>query len=158
LTEENFSKRLIAKLDACNLSPNVLTLEVTETSLMQNPEIDIRVLRELHEFGVFIAIDDFGSGYSSLAYIKQLPLSELKIDKSFISQIDSIHSDRVITKSTIILAHEMGARVCAEGVESASCLKILDQFECDLAQGFHIAKPLTKENLLVWIDESQFMT
>lgn len=157
LLQEDFSTKLLKKLEARALSPNSLTLEVTETSLMQNPEIAIRVLRELHELGVVIAIDDFGSGYSSLAYIKQLPLSELKIDKSFISQIDSLHSDRVITKSTIILAHEMGARVCAEGVESASCLKILNQFECDLAQGFHIAKPLNREDLLVWIDESQFM-
>jgi len=158
LLQENFVKDLLAKLSSNNLNPNILTLEVTETSLMQNPEKAIRVLKELHKAGIFIAIDDFGSGYSSLAYIKQLPLSELKIDKSFVSQIDSTHSDRVITKSTIILAHEMGARVCAEGVESSSSLKILAQFDCDIAQGFHIAKPMTRENLLIWIDKSQFMT
>lgn len=157
LSQEDFSSNLMRNLADRHLDPSILTLELTETSLMQNPETAIGVLRGLHESGVHIAIDDFGSGYSSLAYIKQLPLSELKIDKSFVSQIDSVHSDRVITKSTIILAHEMGARVCAEGVESASCLKILSQFECDLAQGFHIAKPLTRENLLIWIDESQFM-
>jgi EAL domain-containing protein (putative c-di-GMP-specific phosphodiesterase class I)/GGDEF domain-containing protein len=158
LTQENFSQNLILLLDKHKLSPNILTLELTETSLMQDPENGIKVLGDLHEAGIVIAIDDFGAGYSSLSYIKQLPLSELKIDRSFVSQIDSDHSDRVITKSTITLAHEMGALVCAEGVESASCLKILEQFDCDIAQGFHIAKPLSKEDVVAWIDDSQFVT
>jgi EAL domain-containing protein (putative c-di-GMP-specific phosphodiesterase class I)/GGDEF domain-containing protein len=156
LSEENFPQGLLEKLKKRNLNPSVLSLELTETSLMHDPEQGVRVLKEIHQSGIAIAIDDFGAGYSSLSYIKQLPISELKIDRSFVSQIDSLHSDRVITKSTITLAHEMGARVCAEGVESEECLKILSQFECDLAQGFHIAKPMRKEDLLIWFDERQF--
>ncbi len=152
LSQEQFAQSLEAKMDSFGLAPEALTLELTETSLMQNRDIGIKVLNDLHEAGFVIAIDDFGAGYSSLSYIKQLPLSELKIDKSFVSHIDNVHSDRIITKSTIALAHEMGARVCAEGVESASCLKILDQFDCDVAQGFHIAKPLSKEDLIIWVE------
>lgn len=158
LSNHDFVKNLQSQIEFFNLPMKAITLEITETSLMQDPENAIHILNEVHKKGIAVAIDDFGSGYSSLAYIKQLPISELKIDRSFVSQIDSFHSDRVITKSTIAMAHEMGARVCAEGVENASCLKILAQFDCDIAQGFHIAKPLSKEEFVVWMDESQIMT
>jgi EAL domain-containing protein (putative c-di-GMP-specific phosphodiesterase class I)/GGDEF domain-containing protein len=157
LSNQDFIKNLQSQIESYNLPMKAITLEITETSLMQDPENAIHILNEIHKKGIAVAIDDFGSGYSSLAYIKQLPISELKIDRSFVSQIDSFHSDRVITKSTIVMAHEMGARVCAEGVENASCLKILAQFDCDIAQGFHIAKPLSKEDFVVWMDESQLI-
>ncbi len=156
LAQEGFAQNLFELLEKHKLDPGMITLELTETSLMHNPEQGIRLLREIHERGVVVAIDDFGAGYSSFSFIKQLPLSELKIDRSFVSQVDNLYSDRVITKSSIVMAHELGARVCAEGVESASCLQILEQFECDLVQGFYIARPMPKNDLLVWIGESQF--
>ncbi len=155
LSQEDFHTSLLKMLEQRGLKSSVLTLELTETSLMNNPEQGMRILREIHKSGITIAIDDYGAGYSSLSYIKELPISELKIDKRFVKQVDSLHSDRVITKSTIALAHEMGARVCAEGVETAESLTILEQYDCDLVQGFHIAKPMKKEDLLIWVGEYQ---
>lgn len=155
LSQDNFHKILLKKLEQRALKPSTLTLELTETSLMNEPEMGVKILKEIHQSGITIAIDDYGAGYSSLSYIKELPISEIKIDKRFVKEVDSLHSDRVITKSTIALAHEMGARVCAEGVETAESLRILEQYECDLAQGFHIARPMKKEELLIWMGEYQ---
>jgi|GEM_PF-5407733 len=158
LSRDGFSENLKALLNSHYLETNILTLELTEASLMKNPHYGSRVMNELDKLGFHIAIDNFGVDSFSLSYLKQAPISEFKIDKSLVTDIDRVRDDRIITKSIIALGHEMGSKVCADGVESASCLQILEQYACDKAQGFHVAKPLSKEDLLIWIDQSQFTT
>ncbi|MCZ4304139.1 EAL domain-containing protein [Zoogloeaceae bacterium G21618-S1] len=119
-----------------------LTLELTETMLMEGSERIIGVLEGLRALGVRLALDDFGTGYSSLAYLKRFPIDELKIDRLFIRDIDRNENDAAIAEAIIKLAHSLGLSVVAEGVESAAQLAILARHGCDLAQGFHFSQPV----------------
>lgn len=133
-----------------NLEPKKLILEVTESLMMLDPELAADVLTKLNEMGLYISIDDFGTGFSSLAYLKNLPVQELKIDRSFVMNIATDKSDLSIVKSTIELAHNLGLSVVAEGVENQESWNILNSFSCDIIQGYHISKPLTNDDFLVW--------
>jgi predicted signal transduction protein with EAL and GGDEF domain len=136
-----------------------LVLEITESAVMKDPTHATRTLRELKERGIALAIDDFGTGYSSLAHLRRLPVDELKIDKSFVVNLDGAASeDGVIVRSTIELGHNMGLKVIAEGVESAEGWQVLKQFGCDMAQGYYISRPLPAPELLVWLGESPWST
>ena len=104
------------------------------------------------EVDITIAIDDFGTGFSSMAQLKKMPLDELKIDKSFVLDLNNDEDDEVIVKSTVELAHNLGLSVVAEGVEDLLTLKKLTGFGCDVAQGYFIAKPMTAENFMTWWD------
>ncbi len=139
-------------LDMKSISPDQLILEVTESAMMENPELAKSVLSGLHNMGLKIAIDDFGTGYSSLAYLKNLPVNELKIDRSFIMNIDSDKSDRAIVKSTIDLAHNLGLSVVAEGVETQEGWNILAEMGCDLIQGYFLSKPLPAKEFEQWFN------
>ncbi len=133
-----------------SVEPSRLTIEVTENALMKDRERSHRVLTEVREMGVRVSIDDFGTGYSSLSYLKQVPADELKIDKSFVMNMQADPSDRKIVEQIIALGHSFGLEVVAEGVESESVAEDLAALGCDSLQGFHFAKPLPPEEFRDW--------
>ncbi|MFA5597312.1 MAG: EAL domain-containing protein, partial [Pusillimonas sp.] len=125
-------------------------LEVTESAIMDDPQRALTTLDRLAAMGFKLSIDDFGTGYSSLAYLKRLPVSELKIDQSFVFGMTSNESDAKIVRSTIDLAHNLGLSVVAEGVEDQTVLNTLASLGCDQAQGYYIGKPMPAANLAAW--------
>lgn len=138
------------------LSCDDLCLEVTETAFMVRPERSLAALGALHDMGIHLSIDDFGTGYSSLAYLKNLPVDELKIDKCFVIPMLHNTSDMMIVKSAVELAHGFGLSVVAEGVEEKDALYALKEIGVDSAQGYYMSHPLSAEELLVWLDESEW--
>lgn len=130
-----------------SLPPSALQFELTESDIMADPETAIAMIEELHRFGIEFAVDDYGTGYSSLAYLKKLRISELKIDKGFIGQLNCAGDDMVIVHSTITMAHQLGIRVVAEGVEDQEIWDLLDVLECDIAQGYLISRPVSARDL-----------
>ena len=142
----------VARLLAKHAVPaHLLELEITENSIMTDPKRAIAKLEELSSMGVRLAIDDFGTGYSSLAYLKSLPVDELKIDKSFVMNMQASADDGVIVRSTIDLGRNLGLAVVAEGVESEDALAHLQALGCDEAQGFFMSRPISAEALTAWI-------
>ncbi|MCG8546789.1 MAG: EAL domain-containing protein [Alphaproteobacteria bacterium] len=129
-----------------------LTLEVTENAILVDPEHAMEMVRQFDELGVKVSIDDFGMGYSSLAYLKTLDARELKIDKSFVQCIEDDPSDRTIVRSVVSLAHELGLKVVAEGIESMRALEILVGFRCDVGQGFLFSEPMAAHAFERWFD------
>lgn len=134
--------------------PELVCLEITESSFMEDPEHALATLRALHGLGVRLAIDDFGTGFSSLAYLKRLPVDELKIDRAFVMGMADDRDDRMIVRSTIELAHNLGLKVVAEGVETDACLDELRALGCDLAQGYLFSGPLRRSKLETWLRRS----
>ena len=131
----------------------MLQLEITENDLMHDPDRARQTVNMLDHRGIGLAIDDFGTGYSSLAYLKHLKVQELKIDRSFVRDLLSDDNDAVIVRSTIELGRSLGLAVTAEGVEDAAVLERLKEFGCELAQGFHIAKPMPAAMLEQWLND-----
>jgi len=131
--------------------PKFITLEVTESAVVDNPETAIALLREFKNDGFKISIDDYGTGYSSLAQLKQLPVNELKIDKSFVQRLETDEDDQIIVRSTIELAHNMGLSVVAEGIEDEYTLHWLAEHGCELAQGYFISRPQPSEKITPWL-------
>lgn len=117
--------------------------------MMENPLRAIEILTELREIGIKLSIDDFGTGFSSMAYLQQLPVDELKVDKSFVIDLNANSSNEVIVRSTIDLAHNLGLKVVAEGIESESVYNLLQNYNCDMAQGFHLSRPIPAEEIEV---------
>ncbi len=133
-----------------------LRLEITETAIMPGPSQALGVLNRLSARGVRISIDDFGTGYSSLAYLKQLPVDEIKIDKSFVTGMIHDSDDAVIVRSTIDLAHNIGLRVVAEGVEDQATWDLLAGMHCDAVQGYFVSRPVEAGELLDWLQGSEW--
>ena len=129
---------------------HVFCLEITESAIMDDPERALTTLNCLSSLGFELSIDDFGTGYSSLAYLKRLPVNELKIDKSFILNMERDPDDAKIVRSTIDLAHNLGLRVVAEGVESAQVWSLLRDLNCDQAQGYHMGRPMPAAEFHAW--------
>ena len=127
-----------------------LEVEITESALISDPERSLQIIKRIHDLGVRFAIDDFGTGYSSMAYLKRLPLSTLKIDRTFVSDMLNDEQDEMIIKSTIGLAHSFGLNVVAEGVEDEETMQHLAHLNCEIAQGFYIAKPLPAATFEQW--------
>ena len=125
-----------------------LCFEITETAVMENPDAAMAALDVFTEAEIEISIDDYGSGLSSLAYLKQLPASELKIDKAFVLQIDQSKRDAMLVQSTVNLAHSLGMKVTAEGIETATAQSLLASMGCDIGQGYHLARPMPIERLI----------
>jgi diguanylate cyclase (GGDEF)-like protein len=151
LVDQSFTEQVVAALQAADVPADRLKLEVTESALMSDPVTARAVLRQLEALGVEISIDDFGTGYSSLAYIADLPVSEVKIDRSFVSRMGAGSSGQIIVNSTIDLAHHLGLRAVAEGVEDWALLPALEQLGCDAAQGFAISHPLEAARATRWL-------
>ncbi|MBP1120836.1 MULTISPECIES: putative bifunctional diguanylate cyclase/phosphodiesterase [Pseudomonas] len=128
-----------------------LLFEITESAVMSEPEKALIVLHRLRDCGISLSIDDFGTGYSSLAHLKRLPVQELKIDQSFVRNLDETSEDAVIVRSTIEMSHNLGLKVVAEGVEYQHSLDLLRRWHCDTAQGYLISRPLTASAFEAWI-------
>jgi len=138
------------ELDALGLEPAVLELELTETAVVADVDRSLAVLDGLAAMGVRLAVDDYGTGYSSLGYLKRLPVSEIKIDKSFVSELTADDNDFVIVRSTIGLAHGLGKVVVAEGVEREETARVLTGLGCDVAQGYYYSRPIPPAELFAW--------
>lgn len=135
------------------IEPEWIILEITEGSIMTDPELTLEILDRLNGMGYQLSIDDFGTGYSSLAYLKKMSLNELKIDRSFVQDILVSESDDVIVKATINLAHNLGFHVTAEGVETKEILDKLKTYDCDIAQGYYLSKPLSVLDFDNWMEK-----
>jgi diguanylate cyclase (GGDEF)-like protein len=145
---------LTAYLTKYQVDPARIILEVTETAVMRDAVYALEVLHRLRACGVQLAIDDFGTGYSSLSHLKRMPVNELKIDKSFVFTMADDNDDAVIVRSTIELAHNMGLKVVAEGVEDERTLDMLRRYHCDVAQGYLISRPLPLQQVTEWLRRS----
>lgn len=150
LMDPDFPQRLSSIMQESDVSPSAFCLEITESAIMDDPQRAEATLYKLSEQGFKLSIDDFGTGFSSLAYLKRLPVNELKIDKSFVMAMDKDESDAKIVKSTIDLAHNLGLSVVAEGVENKVLLDKLRELQCDEAQGYFIAKPMPFDEFVEW--------
>lgn len=144
-------------IDRHRVNPGCVILEITESAIMSDPLTARRVMRRLSNMGFQLSIDDFGTGYSSLAYLKQLPVDEIKIDKSFVTRMDQDENDAVIVRATIDLAHNLGMKVVAEGVESTDVWDLLEMLGCDTAQGYFIRRPLDAGELTEWIRSKSWL-
>ena len=156
LYDSSLSAYISKLLQRWNIAANQLQLEITERALMHDPLQAMKNLTALDEMGIKLSIDDFGTGYSSLAYLKQLPVHEIKVDRSFVHAMLEHDEDKVIVRSTIDLAHNMGHQVIAEGVDNEAALNLLKQMGCDLAQGYHITQPVEAERLRKWLYNSDW--
>jgi len=156
LQDEQLPNKVESAMRQWDVPSDMMEFEITESAIMANPMRAMNTLTRLSTMGIGLSIDDFGTGYSSLIYLKQLPVDEIKIDKSFVIDMLENNEDLVIVRSTIDLAHNMGRRVVAEGVESEDVLNILVQLGCDMAQGYHISRPITANILTQWLHQAQW--
>jgi len=140
-----------------SLPGSCLEIEITESSLMSDPERALAAIEKIASHGVSLAIDDFGTGYSSLAYLKRLPVSVLKIDGSFVQGMLEDEQDAIIVQSTVQLAHNLGLKIVAECVEDEAVFEALRDLGCDYAQGFHIARPLNRQVFEDWLEQSEWV-
>lgn len=152
LQDEYLPYYILQILNEHDIAPERLTLEITENMVMENIQHAISVLECLRDIGTRISMDDFGTGHSSLAQIKNMPLYELKIDKSFITTLMSDNQNKAIVRTTIEMAHNMGLTVVAEGIEDEDSLRQLSDLGCEQAQGFFMSKPVSSDDLIVWLN------
>ncbi|HZX50643.1 MAG TPA: EAL domain-containing protein [Pseudomonas sp.] len=153
LIDPQLSQRVAKLLKHYKVPAEQLVFEITESGMMLNPELALQVLHELHGLGISLSVDDFGTGYSSLAQLKRMPVQELKIDQSFIRDLDEASEDSVIVRSTIDMSHSLGLKVVAEGVEYERCLHLLERWRCDTAQGYLISRPLAAKAFESWLEQ-----
>ena len=151
-----FLKFIEQKVEDLGLKHDEIFLEITETAVMSDPVHSIITLRSLKNMGFKLSIDDFGTGYSSLSYLKKLPVDEIKIDRSFVMDMEKDENDAIIVQSTIDLAHNMGLSVTAEGVENKEVLEQLRQRKSDCAQGYYMCRPANSDDLEKWLAESEW--
>lgn len=151
LLGDELAHRVSALLRRYNLPAEQLLFEITESAVMREPEKALKVLHLLRDCGISLSVDDFGTGYSSLAHLKRLPVQELKIDQSFVRNLDETSEDAVIVRSTIEMSHNLGLKVVAEGVEYAHSLRLLERWQCDTAQGYLISRPLSADAFEAWV-------
>ena len=151
LRHENLLLMIKGAMACYDLEASDLEIEITETTAMQTPEVTLSILDQLAAMGIRLAIDDFGTGYSSLAYLKHLPIERLKLDRSFVEEIEIDPNNAAICNATIALAHSLGLQVVAEGVETLAQREFLNALGCDILQGFYYAPPLALEDALTFI-------
>ena len=151
LLGDELAHRVSALLRRYGLPAEQLVFEITESAVMREPEKALKVLHLLRDCGISLSVDDFGTGYSSLAHLKRLPVQELKIDQSFVRNLDETSEDAVIVRSTIEMSHNLGLKVVAEGVEYAHSLRLLERWQCDTAQGYLISRPLSADAFEAWV-------
>ena len=153
LMQPGFVSEIAAALKAAGRKPEMFELEITESTVMQNPDRATKLLNELREIGIRLAIDDFGTGYSSLSYLKQFPVHTLKVDQSFVRDLPHNRDDVAITRAVIAMAHSLKMNVIAEGVEREEQLTLLTAEGCDEFQGFYCAKALPENELIAFLKE-----
>jgi len=158
LRDEGFVGKISGIIHRHKFPCDQLTLEITENAMMENPTRAIDILKELDEMGVRLAVDDYGTGFSSLSYLSKLPVDELKIDKSFVFDMDTDRNNETIVRSTVELAHNLNMSVVAEGIESELVWNILRSFGCDHGQGYFMSKPLPVVELEAWFKTGQSMS
>ena len=154
LAHPDFCHFLEKQIAVYDIPANSVTIEITERDIMYDEALGIEVLKTLKNAGYMIAVDDYGIGQSSLSKLKILPVDELKLDMSFIRNLDSSLTDQKIVRSTIFLAHSLGLKVVAEGVENAATYSLLQEMGCDSVQGYLISKPRDAEDLVAWLGEN----
>ncbi len=151
LMDQDLPAKIEALIQPLQVPPASLCLEITESAIMDDPERALSTLEHLHAMGFKLSIDDFGTGYSSLAYLKRLPVDELKIDKSFVMAMERDLDDARIVRSTIELAHNLGLSVVAEGLETLKAWAMLARLGCDEGQGYFICKPMPQDQFIAWV-------
>jgi EAL domain-containing protein (putative c-di-GMP-specific phosphodiesterase class I) len=151
LRHENLLLLIQGAMACYDLQPGDIELEITESAVMQNPDKTLQLLHQIAASGITLAIDDFGTGYSSLAYLKHMPIRRLKLDRSFVKDLESNHSDAAICSATIALGHKLGLELVAEGIETAGQQDYLTRQECDLLQGFFFSRPLPARELIEFV-------
>lgn len=151
LMDIDLPNKISGQLAYHGIAPQNLVLEITESAVMKDQERALRMLQSINNIGVIISIDDFGSGYSSLAYLSQLPAHEFKIDQSFVKDMLTNRGNNIIVHATIDLGHNLGLKVVAEGVENIETFNLLHELGCDKVQGYHICKPIPAEELEQWL-------
>lgn len=151
LESAHFADRLLKLLEDTGASARRLTLELTETAVMKDPQLALAVLRSLSQHGIAIALDDFGTGYSSLTYLRELPLSKIKIDRAFTRALEHSEDARVIVNTILTMCHTLGYEVVAEGVENEAAARWLDDMGCDQLQGFWLGRPMLWDFTLEWL-------
>jgi EAL domain-containing protein (putative c-di-GMP-specific phosphodiesterase class I) len=151
LLDEGLPQRIGDTLARHDLSIDTLNLEITESAVMTDAQRACAVLQALRDMGATISIDDFGTGHSSLAQLKRLPVQVLKIDKAFVMGMADNSDDDVIVRSTIELAHNMGLKVVAEGVDNQKSRELLTRYGCEMLQGYLFSKPLNARDLDQWL-------
>jgi diguanylate cyclase (GGDEF)-like protein len=153
LRDEQLPDKIFERLRAHGIAPRHLEIELTETAIIAHPERARALLVRLHDAGIRVSLDDFGQGYTSLAHLARLPLSELKIDRSFIAAMPSTRQDKTIVRTVIELGHQLGLQVVAEGAETGDAVTALAALGCDTVQGFAFTPPLSAEETLSWISQ-----
>lgn len=156
LLDPEFPEIVTGTLAAYDFPAKSLTMEITETSIMVAPDRSLEILNRIHDIGVKFSIDDFGTGYSSLAYLKKLPVNEIKIDRSFVTDMANNESDATIVNATIQLGHNLGLTVVAEGVEDRHTFEKLSDMKCDIIQGYYISKPMPLDDLMAWMKTGKY--
>jgi diguanylate cyclase (GGDEF)-like protein len=150
LHDKKLPNRIEGYLKQYQINPSQIVIEITEGQIMQKPDDVIEILSKLSLMGLSLSIDDFGTGQASLTYLKKLPVEKLKIDQSFVRDIETDPDDKLIVRATIELAHRLGLRVIAEGVETAGCYELLRQMKCDYMQGYYISHPIEADQIASW--------
>ncbi len=154
LHDRQLPARIEASLKKYDVKPSQIVVEITEGQIMQDPDEVIEVLAHLGVMGLSLSIDDFGTGQASLTYLKELPVEKLKIDQSFVRDIDTNPDDQLIVKATIELAHTLDLKVVAEGAETLAVCRMLAEMQCDYAQGYYLCRPLEAERVAEWYSSS----
>ena len=150
LLDERFPGRIAEALVRADVPARLLCIEVTEHAVMTDPDLAVHVLRQIHDMGVRTSIDDFGTGYSSMAYLKVLPIDEIKVDRSFVMDMVTDPGNHVLVQSTVELGHNLGLSVVAEGVEDKATLEALHRLHCDVVQGYFYARPQSSTTFTEW--------
>jgi EAL domain-containing protein (putative c-di-GMP-specific phosphodiesterase class I) len=156
LTSRHLPDTIAAHLEKYGVRRDQLILEITESAIMEDPVNALAVLHALHTMGMTLSIDDYGTGYSSLAYLRSLPVHEIKIDKSFVLKLATSPGDEILVRSTIELGHNLGLKVTAEGVEDAASLAILKRYGCETGQGYFVSKPIPVADFEVFYTTSRW--
>lgn len=151
LDDLTLPQRVQAMLARHGVPPDLLCLEITETTVMRDPDSALIVLGELSAAGIALSLDDYGTGYSSMSYLRRLPVTELKVDRSFIAGLGDREADDVLVRSTIDLGHQLNMRVVAEGVEDAATSAALRRLGCDVIQGYYYGRPMPSEDFDLWL-------
>jgi diguanylate cyclase (GGDEF)-like protein/PAS domain S-box-containing protein len=154
LQDHTFPAKIHSLLNKWAVDPRFLKIEITESSIMADPAHALAVMSLLQSLGIRLSIDDFGTGYSSLTHLRELPVDEIKVDRSFVSRMTANPADAAIVRTVIDLAHNLDKQVCAEGVEDEETWRMLGEMNCDLAQGYWISRPVPAEMLISWLTES----